>query len=102
MLNLTKTIWLLNILKNECGFAPRILETNIDNYQGTISITCDKTNKIEWFDENNNLLNTKYNFGEKFNTNFSVKDLRCLCLKFKLAGEYGEKVSKKFYLIECK
>ena len=101
MLNLTKAIWLLNILKNECGFAPRILETNIDNYQGTISITCDKTNKIEWFDENNNLLNTKYNFGEKFNTNFSVKDLS-LCLKFKLTGEYGEKVSKKFYLIECK
>lgn len=92
----------LNLLKNECGFAPRILDVNIDNYQGTISITCDKTNKIEWFDENKNLLDTKYNFGEKFNTNFSVKDLRCSYLKFKLTGLYGEKVSKKIYLIECK
>lgn len=92
----------LNLLKNECNFTPRILDININNYQGTISVTCDKTNKIEWFDENKNLLDTKYNFGENFNTNFSVKDLRCLYLKFKLIGEYGEKVSKKFYLIECK
>lgn len=74
----------------------------INNYEGTIAVTCDKTNKIEWFDENLNLLDTKYNFGEKFFTSFSVKDLRCLCLTFKLTGEHGEKVSKKFDLIECK
>lgn len=92
----------LNLLKNECNFTPRILDININNYQGTISVTCDKTHKIEWFDENKNLLDVKYNFGKKFYTSISVKDLRCLYLKFKLTGEYGEKVSKKFYLIECK
>lgn len=92
----------LNLLKNECGFTPRILDININNYEGTISVTCDKTNKIEWFDENKNLLDVKYNFGEKLYTSFSVKDLRRLYLKFKLTGEYGEKVSKKFNLIECK
>lgn len=92
----------LYLLKNECNFTPRILDVNINNYQGTISITCDKTNKIEWFDDNSNLLDTKYNFGEKFYTSFSVKDLSCSNLTFKLTGEYGEKVSKKFCLIECK
>lgn len=92
----------LNSLKNECNFTPRILDININNYEGTISVTCDKTNKIEWYDENFNLLDTKYNFGEKLYTNFSVKDLKCMYLKFKLTGMYGEKFSKKFYLIECK
>ena len=92
----------LNLLKNECNFTPRILDININNYQGTISVTCDKTNKIEWFDDKLNLLDTKYNFGKKFYTSISVKDLRCSYLKFKLTGEYGEKVTKKFYLIECK
>ena len=89
----------INLLKNECNFIPRILDIKIDNYKGTISITCDKTNKIEWFDDKCVLLSTKYNFGERFITNFSVKDLRCLYLKFKLTGEYGEKISKRLYLI---
>lgn len=92
----------LNLLKNECDFAPRILDININNYEGTISIICDKTNKIEWFDENLNLLDTKYNFGGRFYTSFSVKNLCCTFITFKLIGEYGEKVSKKFKLIEYK
>ncbi len=89
----------INLLKNECGFTPRILDISINNYEGTISITCDKTNKIEWYDDELNLLETKFNFSEKFNTRFSVKNSHCSYLMFKLTGEYGEKISKKFNLI---
>ncbi len=92
----------INLLKNECDFSPRILDININNYEGTISITCDKTNKIEWYDDKLNLLETKFNFGEKFFTSFSVKNLCCSYLAFKLIGEYGKKVSKRFKLIPCK
>ncbi|MGN1212654.1 MAG: hypothetical protein ACI4TZ_01310 [Christensenellales bacterium] len=89
----------LNLLKNECNFTPRILEINIDNYAGTISISCDKTNKIEWYDDKFNLLATKFCFSEKFIAEFSVKNLRISYITFKLTGEYGEKVSRKFNLI---
>lgn len=92
----------INLLKNECNFTPRILDININNYEGTISISCDKTNKIEWFDDKLNLLDTEFNFGEKFNTKFSVKNLYCSYLTFKLTGEYGEKISKRFDLIVYK
>ena len=45
-----------------------------------------------------NLIETKFNFSEKFITKFSVKNLNCAYITFKLIGEYGEKVSKKFKL----
>lgn len=88
----------LELLKNECSFAPRILDININNYQGTITIACDKTNKIEWYDDKMNLIDTKFNFSEKLITKFSVKNLNCSYIRFKLIGEYGEKVSKNFKL----
>ena len=56
----------LELLKNECSFEPRILDIDINNYQGTITIICDKTNKIEWYDNKLNLIDTKFNFSEKF------------------------------------
>ena len=90
----------INSLRNECDYSPRILDININNYEGIISITCDKTNKIEWFDDKLDLISTKYNFGEKFFTNFSVKDLNSKYVIFKLTGKYGEKISKKFELLE--
>lgn len=88
----------LNLLKNECNFTPRILDININNYEGTITIICDKTNKIEWFDNKLNLIDTKFNFSEKFITKFSVKNLDLPYITFKLTGDYGEKISKKFYI----
>lgn len=88
----------LEILKNECGYAPRILNININNYQGVISVECDKTNKIEWFDDKKCLLATNFNFSEKFLSKFSVKDLYCPFISFKLTGDYGEKISRKFEL----
>ena len=42
-----------------------------------------------------NLIDTKFNFSEKLITKFSVKNLNCSYIRFKLIGEYGEKVSKK-------
>ena len=89
----------LEELKKEYDFTPRILDISINNYEGTISITCDKTNKIDWYDDKRNLINTKFNFSEKFITKFSVKNLYCSHITFKLTGEYGEEVSKKFNLI---
>lgn len=87
-------------LKAECSFTPRILNININNYNGTISVVCDKTNKIEWYDDKSNLIDTRYNFSEKFTTNFSVKNLYYQYITFKLFNEYGKKISKKFYLIK--
>lgn len=92
----------LDALKNECDFMPRILDICVNNYEGTISIACDKTNKIEWYDNKSNLLDTKFNFGERFYTKFSVKDLHCSYVTFKLTGDYGSKLSKKFNLIAYK
>lgn len=85
-------------LKKEYNFTPRILDININNYEGTISITCDKTSKIDWYDDKQNLISTKFNFSERFVTKFSVKNLYCSYIIFKLTGEYGEKFSKKFNL----
>jgi len=98
IINSTYTASELELLKNECSFEPRILDIDINNYQGTITITCDKTNKIEWYDDKMNLIDTKFNFSEKFITKFSVKNLHFANINFKLIGEYGEKTSKKFKL----
>lgn len=83
----------INFLKNECDFLPRILNIDINNYEGTISISCDKANKIEWYDDKQNLIDTKFNFSEKFITKFSVKNLTSRYIIFKITGEYGEKIS---------
>ena len=90
----------LESLKNEAGYTPRILNFTIDNYKGIIKISCDKTNKIEWIDDNNNLLETKYNFDGRFNTEFSVKNLYSKSIFFRLIGKYGERISKKFILTD--
>lgn len=87
----------LEELKNECDYTPRILDIIVNNYEGTITVICDKTNKIEWIGDD--ILESKYNFSNTFKTKFSVKNLKIDNIYFKLYGEYGEKVSKKFDLI---
>lgn len=77
---------------------PRILDIDVNNYDGTINIICDKTNKIEWFADE--LIETKYNFGRTFKTKFSVKDLKYKNLFFKLTGPYGKVNSYKFTLLD--
>lgn len=88
----------LENLKKECDFAPRILDINVNNYEGTISIKCDKTNRIDWYDDKHNIIETKFNFSKIFFTKFAVNNLCSSYITFKLTGEYGEKFSKIFYL----
>lgn len=84
-------------LKNACSLLPRILSVDINNYNGAITVKCDKTNKIEWYDENG-LIKTKYNFGRNFTNTLSIKGLDYKEVYFKLTGEYGETQSKLFQL----
>lgn len=87
-------------LSKSVSFAPRILAIDIDNYEGIIRITSDRTNKIEWF--SNGIVATKFNFANTFKTEISVKNLDTKLLYFKLYGKFGEMISKKFQLIEYK
>lgn len=86
--------------RNKNDFLPRILNIDVNNYNGTITILCDKTNKIEWYGTNK--LSTKFNFGQNFKTEFCVKDLKSPYLYFKLFGNGGETMSKVFYLKDYK
>lgn len=93
---------MLENLKNECDYFPRIIDININNYEGSITVTCDKTNKIIWYNDKSAEIQFNYAFGEKLISKFSVVDLHCHFVSFKLIGEYGEKISKKFYLSSIK
>ena len=86
-----------NSLKNDVSISPRVVEINVDNYSGTITLKCDRTNKIEWFSQNK-IIKTKFNFGRMFLTSLSVKGLHVPDVYFKLTGTGGEFVSKKFNL----
>lgn len=88
-------------LKNACSLLPRILNIDVNNYNGSIAVKSDKTNRIEWYSENE-LIKTKYNFGRNFTNTFSIKGLDCKDVYFKLIGEYGELQSKPFQLTDWK
>lgn len=92
----------IKYLKNQTDLGPRILDIVVDNYKGTIKVVCDRTNKIEWYDDKNNRIQTKYNFAEKLNNVFSVKSLYYPFIMFKLIGPLGKMNSKKFKLEEYK
>ena len=77
---------------------PKILSIDIDNYQGTIKIVSDNTNKIEWYVDNNKI-KTKYNTVWKFSTMLNVQNLEGKALTFALFGEGGKTLSKTFELL---
>ncbi|MEG1752225.1 MAG: hypothetical protein RR140_00015 [Clostridia bacterium] len=87
----------LEQLKNSSDLKPRILDININNYNGTISIACDKTNKIEWYADEV-LIKTKYNIGQRFRTKVCVENFLYNELYFILIGNFGKTISKKFIL----
>lgn len=89
----------LDKLKNDFNLLPRLLDIKINNYNGTITIKCDKVNKIEWFNEKE-LINTKYNFSRNLINVFSVKELDCDKVYFKLTNNQGSLISKNFLLEE--
>jgi len=82
--------------ENDCSLLPRIINIDINNYNGTITLVCDRTNKVEWICDN--VIKTKFNFGRKFITTFSVEDLNFPNIYFKLIGDGGETESKLFML----
>ncbi len=84
-------------LANCVSFNPRIINIDVDNYKGTITVYCDKTYKIIWYSDKNKILE-KFNFSEMFKTEFSVKDIKYNSIYFVLYGEYGDITSKTFYL----
>lgn len=91
--------------KNKSAYAfgfpspPKICFIGVDNYTGTIEIICSYTNKIQWISRDR-IIKTKYNFGGKFITTFSVENLHDAEIVFKLIGNYGIAVSQKFKLME--
>lgn len=78
---------------------PKICYIRVDNYTGTIEVTCSYTNKIQWISRDG-IIKTKYNFGGKFITTISVENLHDAEIAFKLIGNYGIAVSQKFKLME--
>ena len=85
------------ISRNYSSALPRILEINVDNYSGIISLKCDRTNKIEWFSREK-IIKTKFNLGRRFITSLSVKGFTFPDIYFKLTGNGGEYISKTFNL----
>lgn len=87
----------LEDLQNEVKLLPRILSLDVNNYNGNITIKCDRTNKIIWY-SGNKILQTKFNFSHQFITSFSVKEINYDSIYFKLIGNGGEYISKTFKL----
>jgi len=84
-------------LKNASDLFPRVLGIEVNNYNGSIKVQCDKTNKIEWYVDNE-IVKTKYNFGRKFVDFFSIKGLNDGKVYFKLCNLNGCLNSKTFVL----
>ena len=79
------------------GLAPSLSDLQIDNYAGIIKVKCGRTNKIQWFVDDE-LSVSEFGFTKKFVSAFSVKDLTQSYVSFKLIGNNGEYISKKFLL----
>lgn len=96
----TKTMPVKEINTNTCPLAPKVRQIEVNNYNGIITVACDYTNNIQWFNENNDKLKTKYNTAGKFVTEFCVEDLTDSSLFFKLNGNCCETVSQAFKLVK--
>lgn len=90
---------IFTILKHSETFlgAPRILNINVDNYQGKIRIQSFDTDRIEWYLDGLKI-KTKYNTDWKFDTELSVEDLTCKKIHYKLINKYGTLISQDFTL----
>lgn len=78
---------------------PKVISIAINNYQGTIDVLCDDTNKIVWYLDNIKI-KTKYNIVGKFKTTLKVENLKGKELTFALVGDGGQALSKTFELID--
>lgn len=75
-----------------------MISISVDNYQGEIQIICNDINRIEWYLDDIKI-KTKYNVVGKFKTSFKVINLGGRYLNFKLIGNGGETISKRFCLL---
>ncbi|MCL2061874.1 MAG: hypothetical protein FWH03_04530 [Firmicutes bacterium] len=79
------------------GWLPTVRAVEVNNYDGTITVASDFTNKIQWLlDEE--LIQTKYNISGTFKTKISVENLTGKKLRFILIGNDGQTFSKEFAL----
>lgn len=84
-------------LSNQCNYNPQVIELQVNNYQGEIKLKLNRTNKIEWF-INDQIFTKKFNFGKTFNTSFCVKDSVGSELYFIIYNNNGKYKSKIFKL----
>lgn len=89
----------LEKLKNDSSLNPRILNIEVNNYNGAIKIMCDKTNKIEWFTDGKKI-KTVFNFCQKFKTELCVRETTSNSLYFIISGVHGVLKSKVFLLYD--
>jgi hypothetical protein len=76
---------------------PKIRLIAVNNYQGTITVVCDDTKKIEWVC-GEEIIKTKYNCTGKFIAEYSVESLENSSIRFRLTGDGGETLSQEFRL----
>ena len=80
----TKNLFTISKAENSTLIStPKVIDINVDNYQGIITIKSLFSNKIEWFLDGAKI-KTKYNLSGLFTTDFSVKNLTGKHLSFKL------------------
>jgi len=77
--------------------SPKIRSINADNYQGTITVTSEDANKIEWILDGKKI-KTKYNFAGKFVTMLKAEGLDGSKIRFRLIGNGGITLSQEFSL----
>jgi hypothetical protein len=83
-----------------CPLPPKIRSIEVNNYEGTIAVDSNYTDKIQWM-SGDKVIRTKYNVGGLFTTKFSVEDLEEPEIHFVLFGQGGATGSQSFGLREA-
>ncbi|MBR6778591.1 MAG: HNH endonuclease [Clostridia bacterium] len=93
-----KNLFEIKRKNNNLISVPKINYIEVDNYQGTITISSLYTNKIEWYLDGFKI-KTKFNIIGEFYTTLKVENLVGKDLNFILIGDNGQTVSKTFVLL---
>ena len=93
-----KNLFKMKRTNNSLIGVPKVNYIEVDNYQGTISVSSLFTNKIIWFLDGVKI-KTKYNVIGKFVTTLKVENLNGKELFFILLGDNGQTISKTFGLL---
>ena len=93
-----KNLFEMKRTNNSLIGVPKVNYIEVDNYQGTIAVSSLFTNKIIWFLDGVKI-KTKYNVIGEFVSIIKVENLDGKELCFKLLGDNGQTISKKFGLL---